>query len=287
MGRIPILDEPQNALKLIRPRHREIMRRLVCGQKQREIALDMELNEGRLSIIINSPLFKIELAKLERAVNKRAIEHVGDVTARIASLQGPAVSVLEKILINKDGKASLVLQKATAIDTLELAGAKRRDNDEGMNDFAQFVSDAYAEAQARRREMLEQEILAAEEGEVHTYTQLRLVGASSTRTSDVDSERDISGEPVAVDDEEDIALASFDTEEVLTVLEQGREKEQVEAGEKENTQSPSALAESLHPTPADSTAVEVHSLLLSVLNSGATPGKLQLNADEIRELLKD
>ena len=48
-------------LKSLAPRHLEIMDRLMAGQKQREISKDMGINEGRLSIIVNSPLFKLRM----------------------------------------------------------------------------------------------------------------------------------------------------------------------------------------------------------------------------------
>lgn len=50
-------------IKRILPRHVEIMNRLILGQKQSEISREMSVTEARLSIIINSPLFQLELRK--------------------------------------------------------------------------------------------------------------------------------------------------------------------------------------------------------------------------------
>lgn len=50
-------------IKRILPRHVEIMNRLILGQRQVEIARDLEMTESRLSIIVNSPLFQLELKK--------------------------------------------------------------------------------------------------------------------------------------------------------------------------------------------------------------------------------
>lgn len=55
--------QPQSITKLT-PRHREMMIRLINGQKARVIAQDMGITEGRFSIIRNSPLFQIELRKM-------------------------------------------------------------------------------------------------------------------------------------------------------------------------------------------------------------------------------
>jgi hypothetical protein len=52
-------------LNYIRPYHREIARRLVLGQTQMDICRDLQMNPGRMSIIVNSPLFKVELRRLE------------------------------------------------------------------------------------------------------------------------------------------------------------------------------------------------------------------------------
>ena len=52
------------SVKSLTPRHREIMIRLINGQKGRMIAEDMGMTEGRLSVIRNSPLFQLELRKM-------------------------------------------------------------------------------------------------------------------------------------------------------------------------------------------------------------------------------
>ena len=50
-------------IKRVLPRHIEIMNRLLLGQRQSEISKEMSITEARLSIIINSPIFQIELKK--------------------------------------------------------------------------------------------------------------------------------------------------------------------------------------------------------------------------------
>ena len=60
------MDAPSTALlrlKHIKPKHLEIMDRLICGQKEKEIAQEMGMSQSRLSIIVNSPLFQLELRK--------------------------------------------------------------------------------------------------------------------------------------------------------------------------------------------------------------------------------
>lgn len=62
---------PAQPIKHILPRHVEIMRRLVLGEKQRDIARSLEMTESRLSIIVNSPLFQLELRKMQRRQEDR------------------------------------------------------------------------------------------------------------------------------------------------------------------------------------------------------------------------
>jgi len=45
------------ALKKIKPRHREIMRRLLTNQNPEEIALELQVSEGYLGILRQDPLF--------------------------------------------------------------------------------------------------------------------------------------------------------------------------------------------------------------------------------------
>jgi len=53
----------QRQLKRMKPRHYEILLRLLNGQSQKKIASEMGLGEQRLSVIINSPVFHEELRK--------------------------------------------------------------------------------------------------------------------------------------------------------------------------------------------------------------------------------
>lgn len=50
------------------------MNRLILGQKQRDIAEQMSISQGRLSIIVNSPLFKLELRKKMMRREEKMVE---------------------------------------------------------------------------------------------------------------------------------------------------------------------------------------------------------------------
>ena len=62
---------PAQPLQHLLPRHAEIMRRLCLGERARDISVAMDMTESRLSIIINSPLFQLELRKMQRRQEDR------------------------------------------------------------------------------------------------------------------------------------------------------------------------------------------------------------------------
>jgi hypothetical protein len=200
----------------LKPRHREIMRRLCCGQHSRDIAKEMGITPAGLNIIINSPLFKIELRKMERDLRQHVIEKIGDVSARIAKLQVPALDVLEGIIVDKDKVAGLALKQKTAIAVLELAGTKKGKNDEGMNDFAQFIAESYNAAKQRE------------------WDRLNSTLEEDSRRLRADGSIDVTPESVVREEEEkeDAELASFNptpsiSPEEMEAMETSSESESV------------------------------------------------------------
>lgn len=98
MGLVPgqnnVGSVEQYGLSYIRPYHREIARRLVLGQKQSEISRDLGMSVSRMSIIINSPLFKLELKRLETMRDNG----VGEVTQQLRELSPVALETVERIM---------------------------------------------------------------------------------------------------------------------------------------------------------------------------------------------
>jgi len=97
MGRIPekMSDSVSKmSLGYIRPHHREIARRLVLGQRQSQICKELGMSPDRMSIIVNSPLFKIELKRLERERDSG----VADVTKTLQELAPVALESVERTM---------------------------------------------------------------------------------------------------------------------------------------------------------------------------------------------
>ena len=101
-------------LNYIRPYHREIARRLVLGQTQGEICKQLGISASRMSIIVHSPLFKLELKRLEKARD----EGVEDVTRTLQEISPVAIEVLERLMY--EGKPQVRLQAASTL--LDRAG---------------------------------------------------------------------------------------------------------------------------------------------------------------------
>jgi hypothetical protein len=151
MGRHSTGKTPKQPLREIKLRHEEIMRRLICGESNTRICRALGFSQSRLSVIINSPLFKKELAKLEVKVNGKFVESAGDAEKKIEGLKPKAIEILENILTGKEPDVAPRLKRDVAKDILELSGmGKKGRDDEGMSDFARLVADGLKVAEARK-----------------------------------------------------------------------------------------------------------------------------------------
>lgn len=64
----------QQSLQKLAPRHVEMMNRLLIGQKGSQIAREMDVTQARLSLIIHSPLFQLELRRRQAQQAERLVE---------------------------------------------------------------------------------------------------------------------------------------------------------------------------------------------------------------------
>lgn len=115
--RVPGDKGPAQPLTHLWERHKEIMRRLVAGDRQVDIARDLQMTQSRMSIICNSPAFKTQLERLSLGADNNAL----DVQDRVTALSSDAMSVLEDVLQNGENLPKK-LQVDVAKDIMDRAG---------------------------------------------------------------------------------------------------------------------------------------------------------------------
>lgn len=117
--RVPSGIVPSQPITHLWERHKEIMRRLVAGDRQVDIAKDLGMTQSRMSIICNSPAFLNQLERLSEGADNNAL----CVADRVKVLSDDAISVLENVLQdpNMHGVTAKV-RVDVAKDVLDRAG---------------------------------------------------------------------------------------------------------------------------------------------------------------------
>jgi len=117
--RVPTGNIPFQPLTHLWERHNEIARRLVSGDRPIDIAHSMGMTTSRLSIIMNSPAFKMRVAELSALANKSA----ADVQTRINELAVDSMAILESVIRDRKAEGiSPALKIKVAQDVLDRAG---------------------------------------------------------------------------------------------------------------------------------------------------------------------
>lgn len=111
-------NTPAQPLTHLWERHKEIIRRLIAGERQKDIADDLGLSYSRMSIICNSPAFKSQLNRMSLDANAQAI----NVQDRITDLSEDAISILEDVLQDNNSGLGIKDQVKVAQDVLDRAG---------------------------------------------------------------------------------------------------------------------------------------------------------------------
>ena len=113
-------------IKRMLPRYRDLMRRLVCGQSRRQIEREMNMSSGNYTVIIGSPLFKAELAKMETELNKQVLDKlstskVEDVVDRKLKKASPEAADVNISLLRSSSEKT---RQRSAFDILDRTGHK-------------------------------------------------------------------------------------------------------------------------------------------------------------------
>lgn len=99
-------------------RHKEIARRLIAGDRQKDIADDLNMTYSRMSIICNSPAFVSHLNRMSVGADNNAL----DVQDRIEVLSIDAMALLEDALQDNTMAIDPKTRIGVARDILDRAG---------------------------------------------------------------------------------------------------------------------------------------------------------------------
>ncbi len=105
-------------IKAMKARHYEIARRLILGQSQGEISRELGVTESWLSMICNSPLFKVVLGRLNEARDRDTL----DVAKQLSEAAINAVEIEERIMYTSTSEK---VKMAAAQDIMDRAGFGR------------------------------------------------------------------------------------------------------------------------------------------------------------------
>ena len=118
----------QQQPKTLSPRHRKLMRILLAGRTLQEAADELGFSLGRASVVVNSALFKEEMAKMEEQIAKGVIEIESekeyiDGGVRV-KLEEEAMRSLNVLIGLRDGASSERVKQVSALEILDRAGYK-------------------------------------------------------------------------------------------------------------------------------------------------------------------
>jgi hypothetical protein len=152
--RVPRREIPTQPITFLWERHQEIARRLVAGERPIDIARSMNMTPTRISIIMNSPIFKQQLAKL----SSRADESAVNIQERLKEESRNAIDYLSKVLKGDaneaGGNCSPALRSSVAKDILDRAGHGKIQKIHQVNENIILTGDRIEELKRKRQEML-------------------------------------------------------------------------------------------------------------------------------------
>ena len=163
------LDTPQysEATQKLQPKHintkhRAMMRHFIAGKTNREVAELFGMTEARVSLIKNSPLFREEMAKMEKEVKDEYVQTEGSkvqtdlIRVRMKERAAEAADTLYELM--KGAESEAVRQKS-AMEILDRTGYKATEKFEGevVVDASDGLINALNAALAEMREKKEKD----------------------------------------------------------------------------------------------------------------------------------
>lgn len=99
-------------IKSVRPYHKELARRVVLGASSNSLCKEFHISQCYLSIIINSPLFKLEVDRLQTMRD----QGVADVTKTLQELSPLALDVLERTMYSTTSEKNKIKIAESILD---------------------------------------------------------------------------------------------------------------------------------------------------------------------------
>jgi len=130
---------PLGSTRLMKPKHKEILRRLLLGQSQREIAQTLGMSEVGVSQIVNTSKFQQNLQLMEAAleetfVDKLTTKEIEDpVRERLDSYKLEAIDTVYRLMREAESEQ---VRRTSAQDILDRAGYKPREVVETSHSFS-------------------------------------------------------------------------------------------------------------------------------------------------------
>lgn len=157
-----ILDSKQDLNRKIgsvakMTRHREVMLRLLKGQKVKNIAADMGYQPASVSILIRTEGFQNELGKLQDIL----FEHVKDELSKVQQLVPLARGFYKNVLEDEAGNYTSSMKFQVSKDVMDRSGVKvaeKHIHEHQIGDVASLVTRAYEDSKiidVESREMVE------------------------------------------------------------------------------------------------------------------------------------
>jgi len=136
-------------LKKLKPRHLDIIRRMLVGQTDQEICLELGVSESRLSVLKSDPTFAARLEMESEKLHQQFLEQRADAMEVIEDVQAEMVNLAIEAAQTgtlKGRQLSTKDQLKSIWDLLDRGGSKKAEKKiVGHVNIADLVVEAYRE----------------------------------------------------------------------------------------------------------------------------------------------
>lgn len=132
----PYLTQEYNISEEMTTKHRELVRRVICGQTARQISEETGMHYNAVICITNSPLFKQEKERMLKTIESNVVNTLSDPKAY---LNRRAIDAAKKLTTLMENSESENIQLASANSILDRAGAPKITKTEGEQQLSLHI----------------------------------------------------------------------------------------------------------------------------------------------------